>query len=126
MAPVHLYDAEHSGQAQPGSFGKCLSCKEWLKNVLQHVLVHTVPCVRNCEENILTGRQFSVIPTLLFIESHIVRPDGEFSTIGHGVFRVDRQVYEHLLDLGPICPNRTQVLLQLPVIVDDEEEGEEG
>ena len=73
-------------------------------------LVHPRARVGHLQQDVGTRGGLQVPGRRLGTKLHVGRPQGENSPFGHGVPGVHRQVHQHLLELGGVHPNQTQVL----------------
>src|SRR5260221_10048254 len=96
-----LDDAVNGREAEAGAFSLFLGGKERFKDAGLSFLVHAVAGIGNRNYGIASGLDETVLAKVL-AHGNVRTFHGELATFGHGVFGVDDQVHDDLLELAGV------------------------
>src|SRR5580692_8111428 len=118
-----LDDAVHGRKSQASTFSFFLGGEKWLEDAQLRFFIHALAGVSYREHNVKTRVNVGVFAAnVLMVQSGVSALDDDFSTIRHGVFRIDHQIHEDLLDLARISTGSAEIgcelRLQLDVLPD--------
>ena len=91
-----FHNTECNGEAKtsPVAIGFCR--KKWLKNSLDTVFSNAETIITNIHQMVFSYLGFQIPIEGIFINSNIIDPNGYYSTIGHGITRVDDDIQKYL------------------------------
>src|SRR5580700_9221032 len=103
VAATLLDDAVYRREPEASTFSFFLGGEKWLEDAQLGLFVHTLAGVGYRKHNVKTGLNVGVFAAnILMVQSGVGALDDDFPTIGHGVFGIDHQIHEDLLDLASI------------------------
>ena len=96
-----LHDAVHGRQAKPGAFAFFFGGEEGLEDAGLRFLVHAMPGIGNRDHGIAPGLDETVLAEI-FADGDISALQRKLAALGHGIFGIDDQVHDDLLELAGV------------------------
>src|SRR5580693_768853 len=123
IAATLLDDAVHGRKSQSSTFSFLLGGEKWLEDAQLGFFVHALAGISYREHDVKTRVNVGVFAAnVLMVQSGVGALNSDFSTIRHGVFGIDHQIHEDLLDLAGIGAGSAEIgcelRLQLDVLSD--------
>ena len=103
------YDAVDHGEPQARAFAAFLGGEKRFKYMPQDFRGNARTRIRDRQADAGAGVQSRMLFSQGFIHLHVGSGQGQGAAGGHGIPGIDGQVHEHLLDLGKIRFDATQV-----------------
>src|ERR1700733_14976910 len=94
-----LHDAVNRGQTKACAFGTFRG-EERFEDARLGVTIHADASVTDGEHDVVAWKHGLVRAREILVDADIGGLDGKFSSLRHGVARVDRQVHDDLIDLA--------------------------
>ena len=104
-----LDDAVHRGQAKPCPLADLLGGEERIENLVDDLRRDARAGVGDFDQHVVGGRHALVAIRRAFLRGDVGGAHRELAAIRHGVARVDREIDDHLLELGDVGLHRPQV-----------------
>ena len=100
-----LDDAVDRGQAEARALADFLGREERLEDLVDDVGRNAGAGVAHLDQHVVGARHALVGERAAFARRHVGGAHGELAAVRHGVARVDREIDDHLLELGEVRPS---------------------